>query len=157
MSTSVVALLVLLRSVLRSRVDLQVESLALRHQIGVLQRSRKRRPKITTMGQLLWTSLHMARLALGISHRQTGNGCGLASHGLSVVWSWKVRRGQPGRPAIARETRDLIRRMSRENSTWGAPRIHGELLKLGLDIGESSVSKYLVRCRTPPSQTCAVS
>jgi hypothetical protein len=109
------------------------------------------------MGQLLWTSLHMARLALGISHRQTGNGCGLASHGLSVVLDLESSTRQPRRPAIVPETRDLIRRMSRENSTWGAPRIHGELLKLGLDIGESSVSKYLVRCRTPPSQTCAVS
>lgn len=55
--------------------------------------------------------------------------------------------------AIAREIRDLIRGMSRENPTWGAPRIHGELLKLGVDIGESSVTKYMVRCRKPPSQT----
>jgi len=50
--------------------------------------------------------------------------------------------------------RALIRRMSRENPDWGAPRIHGELLKLGIDIGETSVSKYLVRRRKPPSQTC---
>ena len=95
----------------------------------------------------------MARLALGISHRQAGNGCGLASHGFSLVLDLEGRRGQSGRPAIARETRDLIRRMSRENPTWGAPRIHGELLKLGIDIGESSVTKYMVRCRKPPSQT----
>jgi hypothetical protein len=85
------------------------------------------------MDRLFWASL--SRL----------NGCGLASHGLSLVWTWKVRRGQPGRPAIARETRDLIRR------------IHGELLKLGIDIGESSVTKYMVRCRKRPSQTwCTV-
>jgi putative transposase len=64
-----------------------------------------------------------------------------------------VRRGQPGRPVISREFRDLIRRMGRENPGWGAPRIHGELLKLGIDIGESSVSKYMVRCRQPPSQS----
>jgi hypothetical protein len=73
--------------------------------------------------------------------------------GFRLFWTWKVRRGQPGRPAISREVRDLIRRMCRENPSWGAPRIHGELLKLGLDIGESSVSKYMVRCRKPPSQT----
>ena len=78
---------------------------------------------------------------------------------LGIAWVFacfglgRFRRGQPGRPAIARETRDLIRRMSRENPTWGAPRIHGELLKLGIDIGESSVTKYMVRCRKPPSQT----
>ena len=68
-------------------------------------------------------------------------------------WTWKVRRGWPGRPAVSAEIRALIRRMSRENPGWGAPRIHGELLKLGIDIGETSVSKYLVRSRKPPSQT----
>jgi hypothetical protein len=73
--------------------------------------------------------------------------------GFRLFWTWKVRRGQRGRPAIARETRDLIRRMCRENPTWGAPRIHGELLKLGIDIGESSVTKYMLRCRKRPSQT----
>ncbi len=67
--------------------------------------------------------------------------------------TWKVRHDHPGRPPIRRETRELIRRMSRENPTWGAPRIHGELLKLGIDIGQTSVSKYLVNRRQPPSQT----
>ena len=70
-----------------------------------------------------------------------------------LFWTWKIRRGKPGRPAVPREVRDLIRRMSRENPGWGAPRIHGELLKLGINIGETSVSKYLVRNRKPPSQT----
>jgi hypothetical protein len=60
---------------------------------------------------------------------------------------------QAGRPAVPREIRDLIRRMSRENPLWGAPRIHGELLKLGINIGETSVSKYLIRNRKPPSRT----
>jgi len=54
---------------------------------------------------------------------------------------------------VPKEVRQLIRTMSRENPLWGAPRIHGELLKLGIDIGETSVSKYLVRGRKPPSQT----
>jgi putative transposase len=63
-----------------------------------------------------------------------------------------VRRGQPGRPVISREIRDLIRQMCRENPYWGAPRIHGELLKLGISISETSVSKYMVRCRKPASQ-----
>jgi transposase InsO family protein len=58
-----------------------------------------------------------------------------------------------GTTAVARETRELIRRMCRENPTWGAPRVHGELLKLGIDIGESSVTKYMLRGRKPPSQT----
>jgi hypothetical protein len=71
----------------------------------------------------------------------------------SAYFGVGVRHGQEGRPAISRQTRDLIRRMCCENLTWGAPRIHGELLKLGIDIGESSVSKYMVRGRKPPSQT----
>ena len=70
-----------------------------------------------------------------------------------LFWTWKLRCGKPGRPVISREVRDLIRKMCRENPGWGAPRIHGELLKLGIDIGQSSVSKYMVRCRKPPSQT----
>src|SRR5271166_6416542 len=57
------------------------------------------------------------------------------------------------RPAVPHEVRELIRTMSRENPTWGAPRIHGELLKLGIDIGETSVSKYMLRSHKPPSQT----
>jgi len=67
--------------------------------------------------------------------------------GFRLFWTWKVRHGQPGRPVISREVRDLIRKMCRENSSWGAPRIQGEQLKLGIDIGESSVSKYMVRSR----------
>lgn len=67
--------------------------------------------------------------------------------------TWKVRSGNPGRPWVTKEVRNLIRRMSRENPIWGAPRIHGELLKLGIDIGETSVSKYMVRRPNPPSQT----
>jgi hypothetical protein len=63
---------------------------------------------------------------------------------------WKVQRGKPGRPAVSAEIRALIRRMSRENPGWGAPRIHGELLKLGIEIGETSVTKYLVRSRRRP-------
>jgi putative transposase len=70
-----------------------------------------------------------------------------------LFWTWKVRRGQRGRPVILREVRDLIREMCWENPGWGAPRLHGELLKLGIDIEESSVSKYMLRSRKPPSQT----
>ena len=70
-----------------------------------------------------------------------------------MFWTFKIRRGKPGRPAISLESRALIRHMSRENPGWGAPRIHGELLKLGIDIGETSMSKYLVRRRKAPSQT----
>jgi hypothetical protein len=73
--------------------------------------------------------------------------------GFRMFWTWKTRRGNPGRPAVSKEVRDLIRRLIRENPLWGAPRIHGELLKLGIDVGETSVAKYMVRHRRPPSQT----
>ena len=143
-----------LRSIFRSRAVIELENLALRHQIGVLQRSARRRPKLTPGDRLVWICLSRLwrdwRSALAIVKPETV----VAWHraGFRLFWTWKVRRGQPGRPVISREFRDLIRRMCRENPGWGAPRIHGELLKLGIDIGESSVSKYMVRCRKPPSQ-----
>jgi hypothetical protein len=73
--------------------------------------------------------------------------------GFRSFWTWKIRRGKPGRPRVPKEVRELIRTMSRDNPMWGAPKIHGELLKLGIDIGETSVSKYRVHRRRPPSQT----
>ena len=148
-------LLATLSSILRSRAVLELENLALRHQIGVLQRSASKRPKLTPLDRVLWAWLSGIwsdwRSALAIVKPETV----VAWHrtGFRLFWTWKVRRGQPGRPVICREVRDLIRRMCRENPTWGAPRIHGELLKLGIDIGETSVSKYMVRSRKPPSQS----
>ena len=138
----------------RNRAALQVEVLALRHQLGVLHRSVKR-PKLTAADRLFWAWLSELwsdwRTALVIVKPETV----IAWHRKSfrLFWTWKVRTGNLGRPAVTKEVRDLIRRMSRENPIWGAPRIHGELLKLGIDIGETSVSKYMVRCRKPPSQT----
>jgi transposase InsO family protein len=142
-------------SIFRSRAVLQLENLALRHQIAVLQRSSRKRPKLTPLDRLLWAWLSRIwsgwRSALAIVEPETV----VAWHRKSfrLFWTWKVRHGQPGRPIISREVRDLIRKMCRENPYWGAPRVHGELLKLGINIGESSVSKYMVRCRKPPSQT----
>jgi putative transposase len=132
-----------------------LENLALRHQIGVLQRSAAKRPKLTSGDRLFWICLSRLwrdwRSALAIVKPETV----LAWHraGFRWFWTWKVRRGQLGRPVISREVRDLIRKMCRENPLWGAPRIHGELLKLGINIAESSVSKYMPRCRKPHSQT----
>jgi len=155
MLISLAALLVTLRSTIRARLDLQLENLALRHQIGVLQRSAPKRPKLNSRDRLFWVYLSRIwqdwRSTLVIVKPETV----VAWHrkGFRLLWTWKVRSGQPGRPTVAREVRDLIRRMCRENPGWGAPRIHGELLKLGIDIGETSVGKYMVRRRKPPSQT----
>jgi hypothetical protein len=72
--------------------------------------------------------------------------------GFRAYWRWKSLC-RPGRPRVSRELRELIRQMSQDNPLWGAPRIHGELLKLGFEIAESTVSKYMIRRRGPPSQT----
>src|SRR6185436_10888528 len=71
--------------------------------------------------------------------------------GFRCYWRWKSR-SSPGRPAVPAEIRQLIRQMSVANPLWGAPRIHGELLKLGIDIGQTSIAKYMARRRGPPSQ-----
>ncbi len=155
MPISLTRLLATLGSIFRSRGALQLENLALRHQIGVLLRSAKKRPKLTPLDRLLWVWLSRIwcgwHSTLAIVKPETV----VAWHrkGFRLFWTWKVRHGQPGRPVISREVRDLICRMCRENPGWGAPRVHGELLKLGIDISESSVSKYLVHGRKPPSQT----
>jgi len=138
----------------RSRAVLQLEILALRHQLGVVHRSVKR-PKLTAADRLLWVWLSEVwinwRSALVIVKPETV----IAWHrkAFRLFWTWKVRRGQPGRPSVPKDVRELIRKMSRENPLWGAPRIHGKLLKLGIDVGETSVGKYMARYRRPPSQT----
>jgi len=155
MPISLTTLLATLSSIFPSRAALQLENLALRHQIGVLQRSARKRPRLTPADRLVWVWLSRVwsgwRSTLAIVQPETF----LAWHraGLRVFWTWKVQRGRPGRPVVSREIRDLVRRMCGENPSWGAPRVHGELLKLGIDVGETSVSKYMVRCRRPPSQT----
>jgi transposase InsO family protein len=73
--------------------------------------------------------------------------------GFRMYWRWKSRPRWPGRRRISKEVRDLIRTMSRDNPLWGAPRIHGELLKLGISVSQGTVSKYMIRYRKPPSQT----
>ena len=138
----------------RSRAALQLEILALRHQLGVLQRSVKR-PKLTRADRLLWAWLCAvwSDWQASVFIVKASTVIGWHRKGFRLFWAWKVRHGKPGRPAVPKEVRQLIRTMSRQNPLWGAPRIHGELLKLGIDIGETSVSKYLVRRHKPPSQT----
>jgi hypothetical protein len=137
-----------------SQAALQVENLALRHQIGVLRRSAKKRPKLTVADRFFgaWLSGAWAdwRSALIIVKPETV----IVGHrkGFRLFWTWKIRHGRTGRPAVSQEVRDLIRTMSRANTLWGAPRIHGELLKLGIDIGETSVSKFMVRSESRPAK-----
>jgi transposase InsO family protein len=148
-----VSLFVALTKCCRSRAVLQLEILALRHQVGVLKRSVKR-PRLTRMDRILWVWLSHVwpdwRSALLIVKPETV----IAWHrlGFQLFWAWKSRH-RWGRPAVPQEVRDLIREMSRANPRWGVPRIHGELLKLGIELSQATVAKYIVRVRRPPSQT----
>jgi hypothetical protein len=140
----------------RSQTALQAEILALRHQLTVLQRTQTpKRLILNRADRCLWVWLSRIwsswRSALLIVKARTV----IAWHrqGFRWYWTWKIRHGHPGRPCVLKETRNLIRTMSLDNPLWGAPRIHGELLKLGIKISEASVAKYIVRKPKPPSQT----
>jgi putative transposase len=150
----ITALLVSLSTWFRSRAALQLEILALRHQIGVLHRSVKR-PKLTPADRFLWAWLCSVwqDWKSGVFILKAATVVGWQRKGFRLFWTWKIRRGKLGRPSVPKEVRELIRTMSRENPIWGAPRIYGELLKLGIEISETSVSKYMGRRRKPPSQT----
>ncbi len=138
----------------KSRRRLAIENLYLRHQLNIAMRRTAHRLRLrgTDRALLVWMTWLWPSL-LGLS-RVVQPDTILRWHraGFRAYWRWKSR-GRPGRPGITRELRGLIRQMSKENPLWGAPRIHGELLKLGFEIAESTVSKYMIRHRGPPSQT----
>ena len=137
----------------RSRAALEAENTILRHQLNVLRRQSPKRPTFGMLDRLIFAGLYRfapkVLSALAIVKPETvikWHGAGFRSY-----WQWKSRR-RGGRPTVAPEIRKLIREMSIANPLWGAPRIHGELLKLGVDIGQTSVTKYMARRRDPPSQ-----
>jgi transposase InsO family protein len=138
----------------KSRRRLEVENLFLRHQLNVTLRRAPRRVRLGLGDRalMIWMTRMWPSL-LGLT-RVVQPATILRWHrcGFRAYWRWKSRT-RPGRPRVERELRDLIRRMSEENPLWGAPRIHGELLKLGFKVAESTVSKYMMRRRGPPSQT----
>ena len=154
MTSVLFSLLLTLRGMARSRAALHLEVLALRHQLEVLQRSQPRRLRLVHADRWLWTWLSRVwtawRTALVIVKPETV----MAWHrrGFRFVWTWKSRR-RTSRPTAPADLRALIRTMSQTNPLWGAPRIHGELLKLGMDVSQATVAKYMVRRRQPPSQT----
>src|SRR6266700_4419580 len=129
---------------------LEAENLFLRHQLGIALRRAPPRPRLRGADRALlilitrlWPSLLAAAQVVQPEtilrwHRA----------GFTAFWRWKSRK-RPGRPKIDRELRDLIRRMSKENPKWGASRIHGELLMLGFEVAQSTVSKYMVQGGSP--------
>ena len=137
----------------RSRASLQAEILTLRHQLNVLRRKSPQRLTFSGIDRLVFAGLY--RLAPGVldALKIVRPETVIRWHraGFRAYWRWKSRlRG--GRPKIPLEIRRLIREMSLANPLWGAPQIHGELLKLGIDVGQTTVAKYMVRGRRPPSQ-----
>jgi len=145
-------LLLFLLATVKNRHSLILENTALRHQLEVLQRN-ARRPKLKLSDRALWALLSRFlpdwRRHLTIVQPDTVVRWHRA--GWLLYWRWKSKPG-PGRPKVPAEVRTLIRRISQENQLWGAPRIHGENLKLGFDICESSIAQYMVRRPGPSSQ-----
>ena len=125
----------------RSRRQLEVENLFLRHQLTIALRRAPRRLRLhgSDRAVLVWLTRLWPSL-IGLA-RVVQPDTILRWHrsGFCAYWRWKSR-GQPGRPRVSRELRELIRQMSRDNPLWGAPRIHGELLKLGFEVAESTGS-----------------
>ena len=136
----------------RSHAGREAEIVFLRHQLLVLRRSAPPRLRLRTTDRLIFVWLYrLFPSLLGAAiifkpetlvrwHRS----------GFRLYWRWKSRR-RVGRPQVPSEIRDLVRTISQDNPLWGAPRIHGELLKLGIDIAQSTVAKYMCRRRGPPS------
>jgi hypothetical protein len=130
----------------RSRAAVELDNLALRHQLHVFRRQRPGRPGLFAVDRLLWVWLYrlwprcldammLVKPATVVQwHRQ----------GFRLFWRWRARSG---RPSVDRKVRDLIQEMNAANPLWGAPRIHGELLKLGIEISQATVAKYMVRRR----------
>jgi hypothetical protein len=139
----------------RRRVSLELEVLALRHQLAVLHRQRPGRAWLGRGDRQLWGWLYriwprclkvlvLVKPATVIQwHRQ----------GFRRYWRWRSCSRRVGRPGVNREIRDLIRQMSVANPLWGAPRIHGEMLKLGIEVSQATVGRHMVRRHGPPSPT----
>ena len=137
----------------RGRSFLELEVVALRHQVSVLRRQHTGRLRIGSWDRLLWVWLYrlwpqclevmvLVKPATVIQWHRAG---------FRLYWRWRSRPRRLGRPRVDCQVRDLICQMSEANPLWGAPRIHGELLKLGIRIGQTAVAKYMARRPHPPS------
>src|SRR5258705_1015746 len=141
--------LAVLASPFKSKSRLEAENVVLRHELIALRRKLKGRARLTNSDR--WFFVQMYRCFPSILKVVTIVRPETLVSWHRAGWRWKSRR-RGGRPRIEIELRALIRQMSTENQLWGAPRIHGELLKLGFSVAQSSVAKYMVKRRGPPSQ-----
>ena len=144
----------LLISLLKSRRRLEAEIVLLQHQLNVLRRAAPSKLRLTSTDRLILVWLYRLFPSLIDAVAVVKPATVLRWHrgGFRLYWRWKSR-SRGGRPKIPAEIRGLIREMSVANPLWGAPRIHGELLKLGIEVGETTVAKYMVKGTRPSSQT----
>jgi len=144
----------LVADLFKSRCRLEAENLLLRHQLSIAMR--RAPPRLRLRGSdralLVWMTRVRPSLLDAVQVVQPETVLRWHRAGFKIFWRWESRN-RTGRPRIDRGLRDLIRRMSRENPLWGASRIHGELLMLGFEVAQSTVSKYMTRPSKPPSQT----
>jgi putative transposase len=138
----VLALLGTLCAALKARTDLVLENLALRQQLALLS-GRSKRPRVGLLDRVfwMWLSRWCARWREALHVVQPQTVIRWHRQGFRVSWNWKSRRGRTGRPPVDLEIAKLVRTMAFANSLWGAPRIHGELLKLGLDVSQRTVGR----------------
>ena len=153
MITILSALVSVLSFRFRSRASLELERVALRHQLIVLRRQRPRRLRLHSADRLLWVCLYRVwpRVLGALVLVKPATVVKWHRQGFRIYWRWRSRC--PGRPKTSAEIRALIRQMSRANPLWGAPRIHGELLKLGIDVSQATVGRHLPRRPKAPSPT----
>ena len=144
----ILSILAVIRVFLRSRSDTALEVLALRQQVAVLKRKRPR-PTLNCRDRLFWTTLRRcwSRWSEVLVIVKPETVVGWHRTGFRFYWRWRSR-ARGGRPRITDEVRVLIRRLAEENPDWGAPRIHGELQKLGLSVSERTVARYVRPPRT---------
>ena len=155
MLTILSALVSLVSFRFRRRASLELEVLALRHQVAVLHRQRTGRAWLGRGDRLLWLwfyriwpwSLKVMVLVKPATVLQWHQ------QGFRRYWRWRSSSRRVGRPGVNHEIRDLIREMSVANPLWGAPRIHGEMHKLGIEVSQATVGRHMVGWHAPPSLT----
>ena len=154
MRTLICALVAFVSTLFRSRLALQLENVALRHQLTVYQRTTKR-PRISTGDRILWSwlSRHWPRWRDALVIVQPRTVIAWQRQRFRDHWAKLSKQSGPGRPPVSKEIRALIRKMSEAHTGWDSPRIVGGLRKLGIDVAKSTVEKYRVRAMRPPSPT----
>jgi transposase InsO family protein len=138
----------------KTRLALQVENASLRHQLIILRRTSPKRLRLTRLDRMIFASLHRLwpKVLGSIAIVQPKTVMRWHRQGFRLYWRWMCG-GKGGRPKVPKELRGLIREMSLANPLWGAPRVHGELLKLGFEVSETTVATYMVKPPRPPGQT----